>query len=225
MGLLSQAWDVAGALAFEAACSHCGRRVGRLSRGPLCASCWRVFDQTAPGAPALSIQGADESVVLAPYEGPAQDVLLAWKHGRRNSAARPLAERMARAIQARAWCLPGTCLAWVPSSHEGLAQRGFHPAQELAQRLGQSLSLPVLSVLQRSAQSQRQAPLDRETRMSAALGSLQASPRAALDRVLVIDDVSTTGATLSEACRALRQAGAHWIAALACARPPLRSGL
>lgn len=113
----------------------------------------------------------------------------------------------------------------VPLAVERLAERGFNQAWEMARRLpirpGQTL-LPDALVRLRAAPSQHR--LNRAQRLSNLDGVMVAHPSRAQQlagrRVLLIDDVSTTGATLQAAGRALRQAGAREVSALVLARTP-----
>ena len=113
----------------------------------------------------------------------------------------------------------------VPLTAERLAERGFNQAWELARRLptrpGQAL-LPDALVRLRAAPAQHR--LNRAQRLSNLAGVMTAHPlrgqQLAGRRVLLIDDVSTTGATLQAAGLALMQAGAHEVSALVLARTP-----
>lgn len=113
----------------------------------------------------------------------------------------------------------------VPLAHERLAERGFNQAWELARRLpirpGQTL-LPDALVRLRASQAQHR--LNRAQRLGNLAGVMVAHPsrggQLAGRRILIIDDVSTTGATLQAAGRALRQAGAREVSALVLARTP-----
>lgn len=113
----------------------------------------------------------------------------------------------------------------VPLAMERLAERGFNQAWEMARRLpirpGQTL-LPDALVRLRAAPSQHR--LNRAQRLGNLDGVMVAHPARAQHLagrcVLLIDDVSTTGATLQAAGRALRQAGAREVSALVLARTP-----
>lgn len=113
----------------------------------------------------------------------------------------------------------------VPLTTDRLAERGFNQAWELARRLptrpDQAL-LPDALVRLRAAPAQHR--LNRARRLENLVGVMTAHPlhshRLVGRRVLLIDDVSTTGATLQAAGQALRQAGAREVSALVLARTP-----
>lgn len=113
----------------------------------------------------------------------------------------------------------------VPLAADRLAERGFNQAWEMARRLpikpGQTL-LPDALVRLRAGPSQHR--LNRAQRLGNLAGVMVAHPsrsgQLAGRHVLLIDDVSTTGATLQAAGRALRQAGAREVSALVLARTP-----
>jgi predicted amidophosphoribosyltransferase len=95
--------------------------------------------------------------------------------------------------------------------------RGFDPADLLTRALARRLSLPVARALRRRGARSRQLGASRATRLEGErLGyhARGAAPR----RVLLIDDVHTTGATLDACARALRGAGAEHVVAVTWAR-------
>jgi predicted amidophosphoribosyltransferase len=154
------------------------------------------------------------------YEGAARDVLHALKfHG-----ARPLAGVMAAQIAANAPAelLPAAwaravALVAVPAHPARRRVRGFDPAELLARALARRTALPLAAALRRSAASSRQLGADRETRRTA--GRLGFTARGTAPRTaILVDDVHTTGATLSACARALKEAGAQRVVALTWAR-------
>jgi len=106
----------------------------------------------------------------------------------------------------------------VPASRSALRRRGYAVVELVARRAG----LPVRPLLRAARAVSDQRGLDREERRRNVAGSLRARPSAGL-RVLVMDDVVTTGATLEEAERALRAAGARVVGAATAAATPRRA--
>ena len=101
-------------------------------------------------------------------------------------------------------------LVAVPSSAKSFAKRGFVPAQVIANRLAKHLRLKTVSkglLLTRSASDQ--AGLDQEARAANLVGAMAAKASMKGKRVLLVDDIVTTGSSLIEAARALRAAGAQ----------------
>jgi predicted amidophosphoribosyltransferase len=150
------------------------------------------------------------------YEGSARDVMHALKF----SAARPLADVMAAQIAANAPAdlLPdGAAIVPVPPHPARLRKRGYDPAGLLARALARRTGIPLVSALRRSASDSRQLGASRDERLRA--GRLELTPRGPAPKLaILIDDVHTTGATLSACAAALRSAGATRIHALTWTR-------
>lgn len=151
------------------------------------------------------------------YEGAARAVVRRLKfHG-----ALALAEHMAAAIAANA---PQGLLAYplvpVPSPPARRRRRGFCHAALLAAALGRRARLPVAHALERCDGGQRQVGRRRSERLRTPPAFRAA--RAGGGRVLLVDDVVTTGATLGACARAMRAAGWQCAHAVAYARTPVR---
>jgi predicted amidophosphoribosyltransferase len=110
-------------------------------------------------------------------------------------------------------------ITYIPPDPSRLLVRGHHPAERLARELAERWSLPAGQLLVRPgvAPSTRQAGLARADRLRNARGAFvafAASPR----HVLLVDDVYTTGATVSAAASALRHGGARLVDVVTFAR-------
>lgn len=95
----------------------------------------------------------------------------------------------------------------VPSSKSTTRIRGFQPAQVLAKQLGRLSRLPVFAALRAKKAIADQSALSREQRASNVNQSMVASSAIAGRAVILVDDIVTTGATISEAARAVSEAG------------------
>lgn len=210
---------VAGCLAIEGladlldlvlprSCAGCGEP-GRT----LCATCrqavtGRPFDARPspcpPGLPALAAS--------TPYGGPVRAVLLAHKEAGRLSLAGPLGRSLAgavRAATAEGGLARHTVLVPVPSDPVAVRARGHDHARRVAAVAGRELGLRSRPLLIAARSRADQAGLDTAGRAANLAGSLRASRRVSPGLpVVVVDDLVTTGASLVEACRALRAAGA-----------------
>jgi ComF family protein len=113
----------------------------------------------------------------------------------------------------------------VPLHPARLRQRGFNPAALLARALARARGVPLAPrALERVRDTPSQTGLHRRARARNVAGAFRVRPGARIPaRVWLVDDVVTTGATLREAARALRRAGARRVIAL-CAARTLRRG-
>jgi predicted amidophosphoribosyltransferase len=190
-------------------CAACGRPCRR--QAVACTGCARRLAAAKPllgnGPP-----GLDRAWSSAPHEGVARDLVAALKFRR----LLPVADLMADRIQwlAPAHMLSGTVVA-IPTAPARLRQRGFDPAGELAAALAERLEAPLERCLVRRGRS-RQVGRRRSARI-ARPPDVRASGRAPRS-VLLVDDVLTTGATLTACARALRAAGASRVVAVTFAR-------
>ena len=148
------------------------------------------------------------------YDASARGALLALKNRGQRARVTGLAHDMALLVPA----VEGLVVTWAPTGPGRRRDRGYDQAELLARAVARRRGLPVLSLLRR-----RPGP----AQAGRSLAQRQANPRFAARRscrrpVLVIDDVATSGATLSAAARALREAGVPEVHGLVVARalPP-----
>ena len=141
------------------------------------------------------------------YEDTARALLLALKEQDRTDVARPLARRLAPLLPT---ALP---LVAVPPSPPAWRRRGYDPVRLLVRR-------PTLRVLQVARATGVQKSLSVDERAVNRAGSLRATRSLAGVRVVIVDDVMTTGATLDEAARAIQSAGGEVDHAVTLAATP-----
>ncbi len=192
-------------LADQVACAGCGSAAART--GAFCASCAGAY--------------AFETVVAAAaYAGAARQLVRRFKYRADFSAGRLLADLLAARLASRPG--PGVDLLVPVPLHRGrLASRGYNQAALLARGCGRRLGLPVaVSALGRSRGTRVLAGLNRSERASELRGAfaVRAPGSVVGRRVLLVDDVLTTGATADGCSRALRAAGAAWVGVAVAAR-------
>ena len=130
-----------------------------------------------------------------------------FKYRHRTALAEPLARLMEGELRRRP--LHVDLLAPVPLHPRRLAERGYNQSEILARELGTRLGIPAVHCLKRTRETVAQAGLKataRRANVRDAFGCADGAPVAGL-RVAIVDDVCTTGATLEDCARALREAG------------------
>jgi predicted amidophosphoribosyltransferase len=188
-------------------CGACARALPRL-RGPLCARCgapaaWPVERCRECAGRRLAFRSARAAVE---YDASVKALVSAWKErGLRRLAtvAADLVEELVPRPSAQA-------LTFVPPDGDRSVARGHHPPQALARELGRRWELPVEQLLRRARPLRRQRGLSLAERRVNVRGAFAASPRPPVPRrVVLVDDVYTSGATAAAAASALCKAGAR----------------
>jgi len=132
------------------------------------------------------------------------------------------AEFFAGALADRIAECPDALLA-LPLANSRQRQRGFNQAREIARHLARIIRRPVINGIARNRDTPAQASLPWQLRAKNVAGAFVGSPALVGKRVAVVDDVMTTGATLTAAASAARRAGAVAVEAWVVARtlPPV----
>jgi len=241
---ISHIYDAALALVYPQACRGCGASVEARADGAACAACWhttRIFDGTetlcwkcgaeAPGTvteekrrEVFCRRCVEESFTAARacgvYEGALRASILALK--REPQVCARLAALM-HAAQRRCPLDAATLIVPVPLHPSRLRERGFNQAAELARALAQlsGLRLDEWSLTRSRHTERHRAGMDARARRESVEQSFEVSrPRLITgERILLVDDVLTTGATVSSCAQALRAVGAEEVFVLTLARP------
>jgi ComF family protein len=189
-------------------CLGCG-----VEGGLLCSGC----ADKLPGVPPLATLNGDLRLIQAvtPYKGLAKDLLWKLKSGGAQAAATVMARQMRRLLETDRNLL----VMPVPTATSRVRQRGYDQAKLLARELAKQARLPYADCLARLGQS-HQVGANREQRRQQ-LGEafwVRHHGLVRRARILLIDDVTTTGATLEAAAKALKAAGASDIQAIVFAQ-------
>jgi ComF family protein len=230
--------DAALAVVLAPACAACETPLEHPTEGPVCARCWQsILPLTPPlcdrcGDPLptwrpISVTAArcprcrranrivDRARAIGSYDGALRAVIHALKYEGRRSLARRLGAMMrargAEIVHGADWAVA------VPLHASRRRQRGFNQADDLARHIG----LPICRALRRVRSTPTQTGLPsarRHRNMRGAFDATRAARALAGSVVVLIDDVSTTGATLDACARVLKDAGAREVRALTAAR-------
>lgn len=224
-------------LVLAPACAACDSPLDSPTRGPVCVRCWDAIVPFTPplcrgcGDPLPSwrvISCAEAKCprcrrrpvhvstgrAIGAYDGSLRTIVHALKYGQRPSIARRLAVLM------RQHCggvFEGVHVAVpVPLHRSRLRTRGFNQAAELARHLG----VPVSNALRRVRATPSQTDLPAARRHANVRGAFALSRKTDVCGlcILLVDDVSTTGATLEACARVLLSAGARDVRAITAAR-------
>ena len=188
-----------------------------------CPACAGPVDD--PSEPCLSCLAdpvpQQATVVWGEYDGTLRDAVLTLKHRGHDEVGAVLASRLAARISLESWVEDITLVTAVPSHPFHRLRRGFNAAEILARSLARTIDRPFRMILRRHGLS-RQNSRSRAERKRLRPQRFSTSRLAAIEgqTVLLIDDVVTTGATLTRAVQALLHGGADAVFAGAAGFTP-----
>ena len=229
-------------------CIGCNRALDARQRMGVCSACWGGFRHVPrPSCPGCGLPRPETSDLLGPargrcaaclasergldavravviYDSLARSVVLKAKLGRRPELFRPVGDLMAADLRASRFARDAVGVVAVPSHPWSDLKRGFSPAAELARRLSRALGIPLFA----GALTRRWFPfgtakrLAHRGRISFAEKAFRLRGGALPSRVLLVDDVMTTGATLEACAGALKSGGVTEVRGFVWARalPP-----
>lgn len=197
-----------------AVCMGCGSAVG-FAQPWLCPDCRTALVKGWMGA--FEDLQLDGSAAAFQYKGPASGMVRRMKYGGVTGLAEPMADAMLRAYDQ---ILPtgANLVVAVPMHPKRLRRRGFNHAELLGREVAKRLDLPYANAIARTRNTAQQARLEGEERRMNLKDAFIADERVRSQRVLLVDDVYTTGETAHECAKALRKAGARGVSFLAFAK-------
>ena len=242
--MLAEVSDAIVSVFFPAGCRICEALLTSASRVPICAQCLASF-QRVPGIfceicgrPLPGLAKKEGEPLLCPacherayaferarsfalYEGAVVRAILLLKFEQIEPLGAWFAERLAELVKAEGDALAADVVVPVPLHRERKRERGYNQAALLSRPLAKKLRLPHKAVLlMRTRARPDKHVLSLEERWESVRGAFATRPGSQVDnlRVLLVDDVLTTGATLDACARALCDAGAKSVIGLTVAR-------
>lgn len=208
-------------LLFPTKCPFC-QRILEDQRSVVCPDCKAGLPWLTGRAAERKVDFSDGCFSPLAYRDRVPEAIHRYKFSRVQAYGVPFGVLLARCVRENLDELPDA-LTWAPLSRRRLRERGFDQAELLARAAGNELNLPVFPTLRKEKHTRPQSEMEEASvRRANALGAytLLLGTDVQGKRLLLVDDVVTSGATLGECARVLRQSGADkvWCAALAQAR-------
>ena len=163
-------------------------------------------------------RGWDQGRSVFPYHGAVGEALRLVKKEGRTEFIRFFAKQMKESQEAFIWRMAPECIVPVPLHPSRQHSRGFNQAELLAKALGEELNLPVRLLLKKIKKTKEQKNLSRQQRKKNVADAFCVDAEEIGERVpesvLLLDDVSTTGSTLTACARVLKAYGVKKVAFL-----------
>ncbi len=219
MNGIKACWRGLVSLLFPQRCLSCGKPVeaGR----SFCTRC-RKWELTEPVLRRLEafLPGGRAFLCVAalPYREEIRGALYRFKFRGKRGMAGAFAQLMEAAAGKEGLLQRDTVITFVPMDKKRKRQRGYNQSEELAKELGNRTDLPVQSFLERTElKNSTQHTLPAKERRRNVKGAYRAAGDMKGKRILLVDDIVTTGATLRECAAVLYRAGAGEVSALCAA--------
>lgn len=227
--ILSKGFDVVLDVIFPRSCLLCGSGVG--DEPLFCPDCRKLLrhEMARPACPrcAHSIgpygfqEGRchacrnkrphlDNLVRIGPYDDATASIVRAFKYGGRDELDIYLGELLGEVIELADWFESADAMVYVPTHWRHSIGRKFYAPRVLARATSRVVGIPLVSLLRRTEGGPHQFDVPRTKRSENIRGKFAMRRGAGVQgaRICLIDDVSTTGATLNECARILKEAGA-----------------
>lgn len=210
-------------------CPQCAQDVEPVPL-PQCTRCGRPQPKTTPRCDDCARHPQDPLTLTraaALHLHPLRQAIHELKYQARPELAPLLARYLSAVYLLEPWCNlrePVTAVVPVPLHPQRKEERGYNQAELLAESFSKSLHLPMQPTwIERRRETRQQVGLAPSERQSNVEGAFYATPAVANQRLLLIDDVYTTGATLRACAAAALAAGAQAVYGLTLAQPPRRA--
>lgn len=187
-------------------CPCCGKIIGY--NDAFCGECAETLESITTS---VKIEYADDFAAFCVYDGNASRAIVRFKNDPCGNSAYAFAYGIFRAISEKGFAGYVDEIVYIPMTREDYDKRGYNQTELIARELHFMMNVPYQNALVKLRKTRHQKELSGEERRSNVTGAFAAAEGLRFDgkNVLIIDDVCTTGSTLSDAARALREAGAE----------------
>lgn len=217
---LKGVWNAVLSLLYpgDVSCLCCAAALDEREEDGVCPICWEALEALEAVQAQYErehdtvLPGLEDVCAAYPYRGQARELIHRLKYDGLRGAAVPLAKAMALLPLGEA-----DVLVPVPTSKRRIRRRGYNQSELLCRELSAIWGMPMRCALERTKERPSQTKLSGEARLKNLVGCMQAGEDVKGLRILLIDDVLTTGATACEAARALYTAGAQSVSVCVCA--------
>ncbi len=201
-------------------CKKCSAKIVQV-KAPFCPYCYKLTRLGQYCSRCRRYYNLSGVIIAAHYEGPLKEAIHKFKYDRIKELAEPLAELLIFRLQL-GFPRGDLVLVPVPLVRRRQLERGFNQAAVLAKKVAEEFEIPLLAdVLKRVKDKPAQVELKGRERRENVKGVFVVRGEAGQIKgktVLLVDDVFTTGATLNEAAKVLKRAGARNIWGLVIAK-------
>lgn len=201
-------------LVYPAHCYICKTRLGALDKPGLCERCKSGIRQ-------VHICHTKGTYSACIYEGPIKEVIHLFKYNGKVALGRFLSGLMIDFAKSNPEALDGIdIIAFVPMLAADLRRRGYNQSRILAFAISKHYGIKLGDLLEKTVSTRHQNELTRDERLSNLKGAFRPKNLHEVDgaRILLVDDVMTTGATLDECAKTLIRSGAKEVRSFTLAR-------
>lgn len=213
-----KAIDIIADFFFPPRCVFCQKI---LKRSDICDECAASLPHTKGDSIVQKFPFVAKCVAPLYYEGKVREAIIRFKFNGREYYADRFSHIMAECVENNLDCGDISVVSWVPLTRRRKRKRGYNQAQLLAEGIAKRLELPygpcLVKIRNNSAQSKTASAAER-SRNVVGVYAVKEPSEIEGKNILLVDDVVTTGSTLSECARMLRKAGANKVYCVALAR-------
>ena len=187
-------------------CAHCGRKV--VSFENYCSTCKNILVDLDMCRSAFS------------YDYPISKLIKDAKYNNAIYIIESFAKELASIYSQN--CFNADCLVYIPMTEKAKKKRGYNQAELLAQKLSKIIDVPILDCLKKVKETERQATLGRSDRLKNLDNAFRVVDKKSVvgKSILIVDDVTTTGATAQVIASRLKKAGAKIVNLITVASTP-----